>query len=114
MRSCSFGLIGQLPTELVKKECIDAGIASTKAAYTAALADIPDSADKSKGIALGQAAAKAVLAKRADDHANEGPFLNKTCPPAGQPGAYQCTPGSSVRRLREVGKGHAVRDEGQH
>src|SRR5262245_21105667 len=29
-------LIGQLPTELVKKECIDAGIASTEAAYTAA------------------------------------------------------------------------------
>jgi hypothetical protein len=85
-------LIGQLPTELVQKECIDAGIASTEAAYTAALADIPDNADKSKGIALGKATAKAVLVKRAEDHANAGPFLNKTCPPAGQPGAYQCTP----------------------
>src|ERR1051326_8662275 len=52
-RDVLVALIGQLPTELVKKACIDAGIASTEAAYTAALADIPDSADKSKGIALG-------------------------------------------------------------
>ena len=43
-------LIGQLPTELVQKECIDAGIASTEAAYTAALADIPDSADKHRAL----------------------------------------------------------------
>ncbi len=39
-------LISQLPPELVKKECIDAGVASAEAAYIAALAAIPDSPAK--------------------------------------------------------------------
>ena len=26
------------------------------------------------------------------DNSTKGPFLNKNCPPAGQPGTYQCTP----------------------
>ena len=34
-------LIGQLPLELVSQSCIDAGVASVKADYTAALAAIP-------------------------------------------------------------------------
>src|SRR6516162_6918989 len=34
-------LIGQLPTELFKQQCMDAGRASVEAAYTAALAAIP-------------------------------------------------------------------------
>ena len=85
-------LIGQLPTELFKQQCIDAGRASVEAAYTAALAAIPDSPAKQRGITLGQESAAAILAKRADDHA-EGPFLNKNCPPQSQPGKYQCTPG---------------------
>ena len=61
-------LIGQLPPELVKKECIDAGVASAEAAYTAALAAIPDTPAKKQGIALGQASAAAILKARADDH----------------------------------------------
>ena len=84
--------IGQLPPELVKKECIDAGVASVEAAYTTVISAIPDSPAKAQGIALGQASAAAILAKRADDHSTEGPFLNKNCPPA-EPGKYQCTPG---------------------
>jgi hypothetical protein len=86
-------LISQLPTELVKKECITAGVASAEAAYTAALAAIPDSPEKTQGIAVGQAAAAAILQARAKDHANEGPFLNKNCPAPSGPGKYQCTPG---------------------
>jgi hypothetical protein len=85
-------LIGQLPPELVKKECIDAGIASVEAAYIAALAAIPDTPGKKQGIELGRASAAAILKARAGDHA-VGPFLNKNCPPA-EPGKYQCTPGS--------------------
>jgi PAP2 superfamily len=84
--------IGELPSELVKKECIDAGLASVEAAYKAAIAAIPDGAAKTQGIALGQASAVAILTKRAGDHSTEGPFLNKNCPPA-EPGKYQCTPG---------------------
>jgi hypothetical protein len=84
--------IGELPLELVKQECIDAGIASVEAAYNAAIGAIPDTPAKQQGIALGQAAAAAILAKRADDHATGGPFLNKHCPKP-EPGKYQCTPG---------------------
>jgi hypothetical protein len=87
-------LIGQLPAELVKRECIDAGITSVEAAYTAALAAVPDGPAKKRGITLGQASAAAILKARADDHA-VGPFLNKNCPPPG-PGKYQCTPGTPL------------------
>ncbi|MGD0105261.1 MAG: vanadium-dependent haloperoxidase, partial [Rhodopila sp.] len=85
-------LMGRLPAEVVKKECIDAGVASAEAAYTAALGAIPDSPAKTQGVALGQASAAAILALRAKDNAAVGPFLNKDCPPPG-PGKYQCTPG---------------------
>jgi hypothetical protein len=86
-------VISQLPTEITKKECIDAGVASAEAAYITALATIPESPAKTQGIALGQATAAAILKARADDHATEGPFLNGNCPPPSEPGKYQCTPG---------------------
>jgi hypothetical protein len=85
-------LIKRLPQDMFGK-CIDAGVASTEAAYTAALADIPDGPAKKQGIALGQASAAAILAKRANDHSDGGPFINPNCPPPGPPGTYQCTPG---------------------
>ena len=86
-------LIDQLPLELVSQSCIDAGVASVEADYTAALAAIPDNPAKAQGIAVGQAAAAAILALRAADGA-VGPFLNFSCPQDTQPGEYQCTPGS--------------------
>jgi hypothetical protein len=70
-------VIKQLPAELLKAGCIDAGVAAAEAAYTAALAGIPDSPAKTQGIALGQAAAATTLAKRAADNGTKGPFLNK-------------------------------------
>ena len=84
-------LLGQLPLELVTQSCIDAGVASVEAAYTAALGALPDTSAKTQGIAVGQAAAAAILALRAADGA-VGPFLNSNCPQA-QIGKYQCTPG---------------------
>ena len=90
---CSGSLIGQLPPELVKKECIDAGIASVEAAYMAALAAIPDRPAKKQGIALGQASAAAIIARRGPTIIRrKGRFLNKNCPTP-EPGKYQCTPG---------------------
>jgi hypothetical protein len=85
--------IGQLPSELVKKDCINAATASVEAAYKAAIDAIPDSPAKKQGIALGQESAAAIITKRANDHASEGPFLNKDCPPPAGAGKYQCTPG---------------------
>ena len=86
-------LIGQLPRELpfITQACIDAANASVETAYTAALAPIPDSPAKTEGIAVGQAAAAAILAKRAADSSNGGPFLNTNCPQDTQPGKYRCT-----------------------
>jgi hypothetical protein len=87
-------LIAQLPLELHTQACIDAGVASVEAAYTAALAAIPDNQAKAQGIAVGQAAAAAILDLRAQDGA-VGPFLNFACPQVTNPGEYQCTPGTS-------------------
>jgi hypothetical protein len=86
-------LIAQLPLELQTQACIDAGVASVEAAYTAALAAIPGGEAKTQGIAVGQAAAAAILELRADDGA-VGPFLNFACPQDTDPGEYQCTPGT--------------------
>jgi hypothetical protein len=87
-------LLGQLPRELpfITQSCIDAGIASVEAAYAAALAALPDAPAKAQGVAVGQAAAAAILARRAEDGA-VGPFLNSNCPQESPPGKYQCTPG---------------------
>jgi PAP2 superfamily len=91
-RDVLVALIAQLPLELHTQACIDAGIASAEAAYAAALAAIPDQG-KAQGIAVGQAAAAAILDLRAEDGA-VGPFLNFACPQDTNPGEYQCTPGT--------------------
>ncbi len=92
-RDVLVSLIAQLPLELHSQACIDAGVASVEAAYAEALAAIPDDQAKAQGLAVGQAAAAAILALRANDGA-VGPFLNFACPQETQPGEYQCTPGT--------------------
>jgi hypothetical protein len=87
-------IIQALPAEALKDGCKENGGDVVEAAYILALAVIPDGPAKTQGIALGKAAAAAILAKRATDHADDGgPWINPNCPPAGAPGAYQCTPG---------------------
>jgi hypothetical protein len=92
-RDVLVALIAQLPLELHPRACIDAGVASAEAAYAAALAAIANGPAKAEGIAVGQAAAAAILHLRADDGA-VGPFLNFACPQNTVPGEYQCTPGT--------------------
>ena len=92
-RDVLVALIAQLPLELHTQACIDAGLATVQTAYTAALAAIPDGQAKAQGIAVGQAAAAAILDLRADDGA-VGPFLNFACPQDTNPGEYQCTLGT--------------------
>ena len=92
-RDVLVSLIAQLPLELHSQACIDAGVASVEAAHAAALAAIPNGQAKVDGVAVGQAAAAAILALRANDGA-VGPFLNFACPQDTQPGEYQCTPGT--------------------
>jgi hypothetical protein len=64
-------LLRQLPRGLpfITQSCIDAGVASVEAAYTEALTALPDAPAKAQGIAVGQAAAAAILALRAADGA---------------------------------------------
>jgi hypothetical protein len=92
-RDVLVALIAELPLELHAQACIDAGVASAEAAYATALAAIPDGQAKAQGIAVGQAAAAAILDLRAADGA-VGPFLNFVCPQDAKPGEYQCTPGT--------------------
>ena len=93
-RTVLIELIGQLPADLAPDPgCIPAGIASAEADYVAALASIPDGPAKSQGVALGEAAADAILTALSDDGAVP-PFLNFDCPQDTDPGVYQCTPGT--------------------
>lgn len=63
-------------------------VAQVDAAYAAALAAIPDGLPKSDGIAIGQAAAAAILALRSTDHAT----TLVTYTPGSEPGDWRPTP----------------------
>jgi hypothetical protein len=82
-------LIGQIP---FPPTCLVAGIAVVEAAYTDALAAIPGGPAKLDGIALGEAAASAILTLRADD-GSDTPLLDFAYPQGTEPGEYRFTPG---------------------
>src|SRR4029434_2778148 len=71
-------LVAQLPTQR----------ATPDAAYTASLASIADGPAKTKGVALGQTAAAAILALRSAD----GSTAPMPYTPGTAPGNYQLTP----------------------
>jgi hypothetical protein len=85
--------LADLPSELFPPSCGAAGTAVVEAAYLAALGAIPDGAAKTRGIALGEAAASAIVAARAGDGANDPPLVDTT-PRGGAPGEYEFTPGT--------------------
>lgn len=74
--------------------CIQAGVASVEADYTAALAAIPDGRHKARGIEVGQAAAVAILALRAAD-GSDTPLVVNDFPQGTAPGEYRFTPGTA-------------------
>jgi hypothetical protein len=71
--------------------CIANGIADVNASYAVALAAMPDSPAKMNGVAVGQAAAAAILALRADDGSN-APLLGFDFPQGTEPGQWRFTP----------------------
>jgi len=73
--------------------CIDGGIASVEADYTAALAAIPNGPAKSAGVALGQATAAAIVASRSADGFNTPP-IDPNYQEGTAPGEYRYTPGT--------------------
>ena len=82
-------LIGQIP---FPPACLAAGIAVVEDAYTDALAAIPGGQAKLDGIALGEAAASAILTLRADD-GSDTPLFDFDYPQGTEPGEYRFTPG---------------------
>lgn len=74
-------------------QCISAGIARAEADYASALAAIANGAAKTQGVALGQAAAAAVIARRANDGSNT-PLVDPNFPQGTAPGEWRFTPGS--------------------
>lgn len=92
-RDALVATLADLPSELFPPDCAAAGIAVVDAEYTAALAAIADGPAKAAGVAVGEAAAEAIIALRADDGANDAPLVDTT-PRGGPPGAYEFTPGT--------------------
>jgi hypothetical protein len=72
-------------------ECIDRGVRSVEADYAAAIAEIPDGRAKTRGIAVGEAAAAAIVALRADDGADTT-LLDVDYQEGTAPGEYRFTP----------------------
>ncbi|MGH8822905.1 MAG: vanadium-dependent haloperoxidase, partial [Jiangellaceae bacterium] len=72
---------------------VGAGIASVEADYAAALDAVPDGPAKAQGVALGQAAADAVLTRRASD-GFDTPLVDPDYQEGSAPGEYRYTPGT--------------------
>ena len=90
-RDVLVAVLAQIPAPF-PPACPAAGITVVETAYVAALSAIPDGTSKAQGVAVGQAAAAAILARRANDGAV--PELIVTDYPQGQaPGEYRFTPG---------------------
>ena len=85
--------------------CIDAGVASVEADYMVALAAVRDGRAKTRGVALGKAAAAAIRALRAGDLLTELLGADDAYPEGTAPGQYRFTPGTPFAfgpRLGEV------------
>jgi len=74
-------------------ECVQRGLATVEADYAAALSELPDNTPKARGIAVGQAAASAILSLRAND-GSDTPLVDTGYPEGTQPGEYRFTPGT--------------------
>jgi len=86
-------LVSQFPLTGVPAECVGAGVARVESDYANALAAIPDGASKTQGIALGKAAAAAIVARRANDGSTAS-MIDPGFPQGTASGEWRFTPGS--------------------
>ncbi len=96
-------------------DCIDAGVLSVEADYAAALDAIPDGRAKTRGIALGQDAADAILSLRASD-GYDTPPVDPNYVQGTAPGEYRYTPGTPFAFAPHLGEDltpFALRDGSQ-
>jgi hypothetical protein len=85
-------VLATIPAPLTA-DCIDAGTDLVEQQYADALAAIPDSTSKTRGVEVGQEAAAAVLALRADD-GSDTVMVDPSYPEGTKPGEWRFTPGS--------------------
>jgi hypothetical protein len=83
--------------------CVGAGIASVEADYTAALGAILNGTAKTRGIALGHAAAAAILALRSAD-GFDTPTVDPDYQEGTAPGEYRYTPGTPFAFAPRLGE----------
>jgi hypothetical protein len=95
-------VLGSL-TFFLHADCVNAGIASVEADYATALAAIPDGPAKTQGLALGQAAADAVLTLRAAD-GFDTPTVDPNYQEGTVPGEYRYTPGTPFAFAPHLGE----------
>lgn len=84
-------LVSVIATLPESPACVTAGIADANSSYTSALAAIPDGPAKANGVALGQAAAAAIIALRAGD-GSDAPMVDPDYPQGTEPGEWRFTP----------------------
>ena len=84
-------LVAVIPTLPESPECQANGVAQANGSYAGALAAIPDGPAKLDGVAIGQAAAAAIIAVRAGDGADQNMF-DFAYPQGTEPGEWRFTP----------------------
>lgn len=87
-RDVLVSVIGTLPES---EECQASGVAQANLSYRTALAAIPEGQDKVDGLAVGQAAAAAIIARRARDKSAQNMF-GFDYPEGTEPGEWRFTP----------------------
>jgi hypothetical protein len=83
-------LVSVIPGLPETPECVANGLASVNASYAAALAVIQNGHAKDKGVALGQAAARAMVRLRAGD-GSDAPWVDPDFPQGTEPGEWRFT-----------------------
>ena len=84
-------LVSVIPTLPESPDCRASGVALANDLYAAALASIPNGPAKAIGVALGQAAAAAIVWRRAGDGSDQNMFVD-TYEPGTEPGEWRFTP----------------------
>jgi hypothetical protein len=85
-------VIGQLPFSAA---CVQAGIASVEADYSAAIAALPNNAARMLGIQLGQSSAAAIVALRSGDGSDKSQ-VDPNYPQGVEPGEFRFVPGFDI------------------
>jgi hypothetical protein len=84
-------LVAVVATLPESPECRAAGTAEANGAYAAALGAIADGAAKGNGVAIGQASAAAIVARRIGD-GSDAPWVDPAYPQGTEPGEWRFTP----------------------